>query len=735
MISFIAIIIVMIIGGLISALIVLGFFYYRNRNKNAPNAANDQIEVKIISPTQVIPGTVMKIRVSFSNTQDISSFQVQSMNVTEKTKNIKNNIKQEKKKVTINAISYENPFQLTDKITTYKQGTTPKSKDLKNKEYSVSKPKQEKKLVNKELTPTGNALKLKDELRNEFYIKIQTEKFSDEQIKSYVDLENELKNIIKDGRDGIVIEVPVPEEFPEGKTLTIPLNIEYSTDSSSMQTFSEVATVTVTSNPVPRRAIIINIDGAKRDALYNSLADMPNMLTIVNDGVKFTDAKTVFPSITLAAQASIFTGNYPGKHKIAGNIWFERNSQTYRKYWMDIWYDMWNDGQANEDLNPTVDTIYEAAKNDKNMDSTVIFNHYSRLNSGTTKWIKPGIIEALYQGIHEYDNIDSNAIHYALEELEFENTPDIMTIYFSGIDSYSHLYGPSGEDTHNQEYYLANYVDKEIGRLLNGYCYLDTPLGCAEYYDGLIGLGLKDETIIVILSDHGQTSVVDDDTHAISRDELEAILEKSGYDIYDNGPFEGRYNAVAAPNGGMAQIYIADTVTKDWNAEIDLCDLKSALDAFKSESYVDVVLFRCLETSSYCVYTGSGNIQDLQSFFVSKPNYVDAVNRIKGLDSERSGDIILLAKDEWYFADKIMKGEHGGLSPDESYIPLIFSGPTIRKGETDSTPARSIDMANTLADLLGFSMPNNDGIILPVQDYFGYRVQDSNTQDGPSVKR
>ena len=54
----------------------------------------------------------------------------------------------------------------------------------------------------------------------------------------------------------------------------------------------------------------------KRDALYKSLTAMPNMSEIANNGVKFTDATTVFPSITLAAQASIFTGNYPENIKL-----------------------------------------------------------------------------------------------------------------------------------------------------------------------------------------------------------------------------------------------------------------------------------------------------------------------------------------------------------------------------------------------------------------------------------
>jgi arylsulfatase A-like enzyme len=165
----------------------------------------------------------------------------------------------------------------------------------------------------------------------------------------------------------------------------------------------------------------------------------------------------------------------------------------------------------------------------------------------------------------------------------------------------------------------------------------------------------------------------------------------------------------------MAHIYIRDIDKKDWNAQPKLSDLRRALDKFYSQAFVDRILVKYTGSGGYRVYTGSGTTKDLQTFFEGNTNYVDAVDRIRGFDSTRSGDIILLAKDGWYFADNKFNGEHGGLSPTESYIPLIFSGPTIRKGATDPTPARSIDMAKTLADLLGFSMPGADGSILPVK--------------------
>jgi len=671
------------------------------------HAAVDPLEVHIISPAQVMPGSVLKIRVSLINTQENSSFQVQSENIDDKIKKLNNIIVEEKNHITINNINYENPFHLI-----------------------------ERKNVNMKLVPIGDAISLRDELRKDFETRINNEKLSAEQIESYILLEKKLNKILEYERNSFILEIPVPEELTEGETLTIPININYATELSSTKTFSAIASVTATSNPVPKRAIIIDIDSAKRDALYNSLAGMPNMQVIINNGVKFTDAKTVFPSITLVAQASIFTGNYPHRHNITGNVWFEKSSLTYREYGADVWYG--SNGRANNDLSKNVKTIYEASKNDLNMNSTVIFNHYSRLNEGTTRWIIPGPEEYFYNEItHEYHKVDSNAMSRALEDLTYLPSPGIMTIYLPGLDGYSHLNGPSGEDPYNQDYYLINYVDGQIGRLLYGDCVKYNITGnCENYFHGLIGEGFFNETIIVIVSDHGQIESGYDDTYAINKLELEIILRDSGYDIIDT-PLESDYDAIAAPNGDMAQIYIRDIDSKDWNDQPELSDLRSALDAFISRTDIDIVLVKYSGSDGYRVYNGSGNTIDLQTFFAGKIEYPDAVERIQGLDSTRSGDIILLAKKGWYFAEGIYRGEHGGLSQEESYIPLIFSGPTIRKGVTETTPASNIDISITLADLLRFSMPEAEGIVLPVKElsFINGTVMDNTNREGiPGVK-
>jgi len=80
-----------------------------------------------------------------------------------------------------------------------------------------------------------------------------------------------------------------------------------------------------------RRVILIDIDGLRREAFYFAVNHgvLPNFERILGGrnfekAIRFDKATTVLPSVTLTAQASIFTGAYPAKHGIAGNQWFNR---------------------------------------------------------------------------------------------------------------------------------------------------------------------------------------------------------------------------------------------------------------------------------------------------------------------------------------------------------------------------------------------------------------------------
>jgi type I phosphodiesterase/nucleotide pyrophosphatase len=82
-------------------------------------------------------------------------------------------------------------------------------------------------------------------------------------------------------------------------------------------TLTETPTATQTPAPSTRRVLIVSIDGLRPDAIL--LAPMPNLIGLMQSGAFSLGARTVFPSITLVAHASMLTGMCPSKHGVDWN--------------------------------------------------------------------------------------------------------------------------------------------------------------------------------------------------------------------------------------------------------------------------------------------------------------------------------------------------------------------------------------------------------------------------------
>ena len=100
----------------------------------------------------------------------------------------------------------------------------------------------------------------------------------------------------------------------------------------------------------------------------------------------------------------------------------------------------------------------------------------------------------------------------------------------------------------------------------------------------------------------------------------------------------------------------------------------------------------------------AGNPADIQEAFVEseKLTYPYACERISQLfDSPNAPDLIVNPKS---YAFGRQPGQHGALDVIQSRSPLIFSGPGVRKGEVVEADARQIDIAPTIARVLGWPL-------------------------------
>lgn len=85
----------------------------------------------------------------------------------------------------------------------------------------------------------------------------------------------------------------------------------FSTACSSQGGVSPTSATPVAAPPPPR-VVVVSIDGLRPDAL--SLERAPNIARLANQGAKTSGAKTILPSITLPAHASMLSGYEPKAH-------------------------------------------------------------------------------------------------------------------------------------------------------------------------------------------------------------------------------------------------------------------------------------------------------------------------------------------------------------------------------------------------------------------------------------
>lgn len=497
----------------------------------------------------------------------------------------------------------------------------------------------------------------------------------------------------------------------------------------SSSAYAQDAAVSSSVNNPLEHVVLIIVDGLRRDILYNVLDEDPEITNVYGKNIcpklkeYFKDPSSIriektlatFPTVTFSSNASIVTGCYPYKHGIAGNTWFHRMRNTspcisdYREYtdpFNNIPPDVckvYKEGLATKDLR--VKTIYDlASESDNHFTSRIVYHMYSSCGSeglggncnptGNTdpniKWITPsgeclppdGAYGDWLLSGREYD-IDM--IEAAETLIYNENKlPNILTLYFAGFDKNSHKNGVFDFDD-GQVPYLCDFLDYQLGNFL----------------DWLKGQFDLSRTVFIITADHGQHNV----EHTIGTATINQILTDAKIDQCD---------FYVAENGGMTHIYVKNTNTGKWPdlpSRFDVGRIASLLKSNAKSLGVDAILARGYP------YQINDWRDAYEPFVGSISNYPDGPTRVSSFSSHRSGDIVLIPKMLYDYGNGFFQhtATHGGLIAWDSYVPLIFSGePLSGKGQIVGETKSIVDIAPTIAALLGFEMANIDG--KPIQD-------------------
>ena len=477
----------------------------------------------------------------------------------------------------------------------------------------------------------------------------------------------------------------------------------------------------------PARLLILDIDGLRQDVFHRALEEgrVPHLAHLLGGaGADFglhLDPLSPAPSITFAAQTTIFTGLHPARHGIAGNEFFDRfglhSAGKPRFYAFDVGDALAVDdavevftgavGLVGKTLDAELPTFYEMAAA-HGLTSLVAYHMLAR---GATHWIRPNLIDIArftkgggLMGMSA-EHYDTHMLDELIQHLHATGLPDVVTAYFMGLDHYSHQHGPGAQPD-----YLERVVDPQVGRLV----------GELESHGGLSNL------LAVAVSDHGQIGVIPDDRHSqrlgfpFDR-EMGYVFDALGLDVHDY-PGEGpNCNALVACNGGLAYVYLRRRQSGWGDPPAFEEDVQRVAAAFwranQTGAYdpdlqdaLAMVLVRDCEhagwQAAYQAFTPQG-LAPVGDYLAAHAEIetAEAVARLERLAGPMTGDLLLVSNyaGGFYFGG-VNTGIHGGLHPQDSRAVLSFGwqSATAEQLSTLRHAAQAVNVGSpsTLADLV-----------------------------------
>lgn len=421
--------------------------------------------------------------------------------------------------------------------------------------------------------------------------------------------------------------------------------------------------------------LIIFFDGLRPD--YITADAMPNLYAFKQQHVYGNKHHSVFPTVTRLNSASYATGSYPYKHGIMSNtIFFPQISPNKTL----------NTGSA-DDLNKvraatnnrllttvSLAEVLEAAGKDMMIFSSgstgqaLLQNHQIK-GKGiiNTDMILPQSLQqqvikelgpAPKKGKQEERHIwATNALlKYGLKE----DGPAVSAIWLSDPDGAAHSNGMGSSAAKK----ALKIVDTQFGRII------------AELH----ARGLTDRFNIIISADHGFVTYIGTET-------LRDYLIRKGF----------------KKDKESDDIVVADGAIYIKNKTPQL--IENIVKELQQESWIGAIFTKAKKPGSM-----QGWVQGTLSFDAVHWNH-----------PERAADILVdrnwndSVNSAGYAGAGYSVGVagHGGLSPYETTIPLIVSGPAFKKELVSEIPTSNIDIAPTVLALQGVPVPSSmDGRVM-----------------------
>lgn len=424
--------------------------------------------------------------------------------------------------------------------------------------------------------------------------------------------------------------------------------------------------------PAIRRAIVVSVDGLMPAAYVSPDAHglkIPTLRETVRNGAWSEGARSVFPTLTYPAHASIATGTNPGTHGIVSNLAWDplgKNQTGWRWYAEDIRVPTLWDAARARDLTSAL--IWWPAT--VGARATVLVPEIWR--SGAEEDLKliralstPGILDAVAARFANFSSgftppavKDESLGDIAVHLIETQR-PNLLMVHLPQVDHAQHTAGPFSQPALT----AVENADRQIGRLIQA----------------AKNAGTWNETALVVVSDHGFAR--------ISRSVKPGVLlPKRGLATLDSRGRVTNWKATVAGSGGYLYVYMKDVEDRETR--------RALLEIFLPLANDPASGIRRVYTQEEIRAQGGDPLAYLA---------------LEGADGFALSDGYRGS----YISNAAFAATHG-YAPEraEMLAALLIYGPAIAPGKIEG--ARLIDVAPTLARWLGLKLDKAEGTALPV---------------------
>ncbi len=426
-----------------------------------------------------------------------------------------------------------------------------------------------------------------------------------------------------------------------------------------------------------RTVVLVSVDGLANFYLDDPRADMPTIRRLAAEGARADAMVTVFPSVTWCAHATLSTGVWPNRHGVLANDYIDRNTKQKVTLLCDPVFDKEQILQS--------PTIYDVAHAAGLVTAGVLWPvtrnartlHFSAPDMpgdtawsdfGTPAWIQELRAAGLPVDSHgrwcreAAGGVPRDWLYVRMaRQLLLQHQPNLIMIHLVEPDHVQHRTGPRSDDA----YWCASYSDDRIRDLV----------------EAIAASPRAKSTYLIVVSDHGFfpfEKVI----------QPNVLLRQAGLlSVTDGKPVPEK--AWCMSQGGAAGIYIFDTQQREELIET----LRQAFQA----------------------------VEGIQAVLIGKD--IESAGQKTGQDDPRCPDIWLAAEKGYSFSETATGNDvvvtRSGVGGTHGYLPdhpdmwamCIIWGPGIKPG-TRLGKVQIVDIAPTIAALLGVDLPHADGRVL-----------------------